>query len=193
MNNIKRSAKRIWIGDILKSTIIKNNGIDQNQILTIYGEIYKVLIMGLIVSLEDNAFLIDDGTGIIRAVYFDKKIFDFSLGDFVLVIGKVREYNNNKYIPIDIIRKVDKKWFDIHKLELNHIKKIDLPIQEEDQNIGPYQKVINLIAVMDKGEGVDISKIIASLNIENCELIINNLIEEGEIFEISPGKVKLLL
>ena len=45
---------------------------------------------------------------------------------------------------------------------------------------------------MDQGSGVDVDEIVSNIKIENCDQIVQNLIEEGEIFEISPGRVKLL-
>ena len=54
------------------------------------------------------------------------------------------------------------------------------------------QIIIEIIEQKDSGDGVGVDEIILESGIENCEKIINNLLEEGEIFEIRPGTVKVL-
>lgn len=196
MSEIKRSAKRLWIKDILNSTLIKRSGFQPNSILTNYGEAFKVFIMGIVVSTNENSILVDDGSGSILIRFFEKIKDSFSLGDCVLVIGRVRESDNSKFIASEIIRKTNKKWFDLHREELKRLIPKEIPIKVEESSdeieLGPYQKVLNLIAILDQGEGVNINDIIENVNLDDCDEIINNLIEQGEIFEISPGKVKLL-
>jgi hypothetical protein len=119
------------------------------------------------------------------------------VGDFVKIIGRVRENSNTIFIVPEIIKKVDKKWHKAHNLELKFLKKTapTLPVettQEQEFETGPYQKILNVISVLDQGSGVDVDEIVSNIKIENCDQIVQNLIEEGEIFEISPGRVKLL-
>ena len=45
---------------------------------------------------------------------------------------------------------------------------------------------------MDNGDGADTEDIITSANMDNTEDIIKSLLEEGEIFEVRPGKLKVL-
>jgi len=66
------------------------------------------------------------------------------------------------------------------------------PEADEAMETGPYQKILNVITILDKGEGVDVQEVVNNIKIDNCENIVQNLIEEGEVFEISPGKVKIL-
>jgi RPA family protein len=203
----RKIAKKILINDILSSTYIKRPGWEPSGILTRYGEISRVDIMGVIVSVsqEENttSFLVDDGSGNILVRIFDntKSTEKFNLGDLVNVIGRPREWESSKYIVPEIIKKIeDKKWYEVHQLELKlqrKTKAVKLPVETEDEKgeileTGPYQKILNMIAILDKGDGVDVEEIISNIKIDNTESIIASLIEEGEIFEISPGKVKLL-
>ena len=65
--------------------------------------------------------------------------------------------------------------------------------REETKNpANPYGIVLKLVKNMDTGQGVSYEKIITSSGIGDCENIIKSLIEEGEIFEIRPGIVKVL-
>lgn len=204
----RKVAKKVFIGDILSSTYIKRPGWEPSGILTKYGEVSRVNICGAVVSIMDenngSSLLLDDGTGSLTIRSFEQtnELNRFSLGELINVIGKPREGPSGKYVVPEIITKIkDKRWYDLHHMEVKLQKKtesIKLPVdvetesQEETIEIGPYQKILNSIAILDKGQGADIEDIIKNVKIDRCEKIITALIEEGEIFEVSPGKVKLL-
>lgn len=199
----KRSvAKKIPINELIKGTFIKRPGWEPSGVLTKYGEISRVCIIGLVVSLSqtDNSgsFLVDDGTGSITIRYFESKpeYEQLKLGELVKIIGRVRENQNSIYLVPEILRSTNENWHKVHGLELALQKKaaIKLPVESDQEEIvaGPYQQILNVIAMLDKGSGVDIENIISAAKIDDCDKIISSLIAEGEIFEISPGKVKLL-
>jgi RPA family protein len=205
--NKRKVAKKLLIKDILSSTYIKRPGWEPSGVLTRFGEASRVNIMGITVSIEDDenrpTILLDDGSGTIQIRLFEnqEQIKNYALGDLLMVIGRPREFESTKYIVPEIIKTIeDKKWFKAHQLELQLQQKtgsIELPIepeQLEEQEIeaGPYQKILNIIAILDKGSGADVQDIVNHVKISNCEQLINSLIAEGEIFEITPGKVKLL-
>ena len=54
------------------------------------------------------------------------------------------------------------------------------------------QIIVELIRKMDEGKGVDQDVVINSSKMPDCEKIIDHLLKEGEIFEIMPGKLKVL-
>ena len=197
----RKVAKKVPIIDIIKGTYIKRPGWEPSGVLTKYGEITRVNIIGLIVSKTQTenslSFLIDDGTGSINTRLFEKPNIDFELGDFVRIVGRVRENAGTHFIVPELLKKTNKKWHELHNIELKLQKKITpkLPVEQTEKDefeTGPYQKILNVISVLDKGSGVDMQDIISHIKIENCEEIIHSLVEEGEIFEISPGRVKLL-
>jgi RPA family protein len=197
-------AKKVFVSDILNSTYIKRTGWEPSGILTRYGEVSRVDVMGIIVSFskEERTIILDDGSGNITIRAFDNSemLEGLSLGMLIDVIGRPRELNNSKYIFLEIVKKIeDKRWYKARQLELKLQSKsaIKLPVQADEPNaelseIGPYQQILNSIASLDKGSGVDVQDIINHVKVDNSEKIINSLIEEGEIFEISPGVVKLL-
>jgi RPA family protein len=195
----RKAAKKLHVSDIHNSTYIKRPGWEPSGVITRYGEISRVYVMGIIVSIEDNTFLLDDGSGNISIRFFETQdMSKYALGDLMIVIGRPREWESSKYIVPEIVRKVDdKRWYELHQLELKlqGAFSVKLPVEQESQEVvetGPYQKILNVIAILDKGHGADIDDIITHVKVTGCEKIINSLLEEGEIFEISPGKVKLL-
>ena len=191
-------GKKILVSDIFESECIKTVQ-DYNLLKTKYGEVSIVNVMGIIVSISDNTFLIDDGTGSIQIRYYGSKFSSQKIGNLVNVVGRVREWENTKYItPIAVSIVSDKKWFQVHqlviKLQNQHPqKKMNNEAEKtEGYLLGPHQQIINAILSQDKGDGADINTIIDTLKIDGCEEIITALIEAGEIFELVPGRVKVL-
>lgn len=64
--------------------------------------------------------------------------------------------------------------------------------EEKVEITGDKGKVFGLIKEHDKGNGVDIEELIRISGIGQCEEIIEQLLREGEVFEISSGRVKVL-
>lgn len=202
----RKVAKKLLINDILTATYIKRPGWEPSGILTRQGEISRVNIMGVVVSLnkEENntSLLLDDGSGNITVRIFDKNLLSekISLGVLVSVVGKPREWNNSKYIVPEHVKKVkDKQWYDVHQREIKLFRQtnsLQLPVENKSEEVnvetGPYQKILNTVAILDKGNGAPVEEIISNLKIQDADKIIQTLIEEGEVFEISPGKVKVL-
>ena len=201
----RKVATKILVNDILTSTYIKRPGWEPSGILTKQGEVSRVHLMGVVVSLarEENSasLLLDDGSGNIVIRIFDNTILpeNISLGSLVSVVGKPREWNNSKYIVPEHIKLVqDKRWYEVHQKQIKLFKKtnsIKLPVDKNEESsteIGPYQKILNTVAILDKGKGASVEEIISNLNLQGTDKIIQALIEEGEVFEISPGRVKVL-
>ncbi|MBI2541130.1 hypothetical protein HYV80_00270 [Candidatus Woesearchaeota archaeon] len=162
--------------------------------------ISRVNIMAnLVYKSEDwhSGAIIDDGSGKISLRNFENSsIFaKVEIGDVVLVIGKVREFNSEVYIMPEIIRKIDDiAWFNARKLELKGAAIIS-EANAAESNIaeGACNKdVYEMIKKLDSGDGVDIGEVIGSCQNKDAEAIIGKLLENGDIFEVKPGKIKVL-
>jgi len=103
----------------------------------------------------------------------------------------------------EILRKVeDTAWIDVRKNELkltttpnmNNKKSNEEKTEEtvEETKEDPYEKVFRLIKEMDKGEGVDTEEIITNSKDVDTEKIISKLLENGEVFKVKHGKLKVL-
>lgn len=85
-------------------------------VITAFGQ--KISRLNLIATVIDkfvsedgnySSLTLDDGTSLIKANAFkeDAKIVkDFELGDLILIIGKLREYNGEVYINAEASRKI---------------------------------------------------------------------------------------
>ena len=203
----RQVAYKVNISDLLNGVITKDdvsagfvkiNGLNVSRANIIATVVYKS---------DDSSYasaLIDDGTGKISLRSFENNgIFSkIDVGDAVLVIGKIREFNNEKYIIPEILKKInDVEWMNLRKLELKSNKMVgsDLKILKagnnvltEENNFGINEEIFSLIRKLDNGDGVSVEDVIKNSKNDKAESIINKLLENGDIFEIKPGKLKVL-
>ncbi len=69
-----------------------------------------------------------------------------------------------------------------------------LNLAEEDEMapLLPFEKILALIKEIDTGEGVLMEEIIEKSSLQDTEQVLNKMLEKGDIFQIQPGKVKIL-
>jgi RPA family protein len=198
---LRQPAKKVRISDVVDGKFFYGNrdGMKPSYIITSIGmKVSRVNLIGVVidkfVSEDGNyAFLtIEDGTESIRAKVFKEKvglIDGIEKGDTVLVIGKVKEYNGEKYINLELVRKVDVNYEILRKLELakelenwrNFTERVrnDLKEMSEEEVKKKYeldddmlqairgsklepdykQKLLDIISKLDEGDGVEISKL----------------------------------
>jgi RPA family protein len=129
---IKRmTAKKVRISEIANGKYFAGNREDMkpSYIITPFGQ--KVSRVNLIatvtekfVSEDDNysSITIDDGTEAIRLKVFKEDVSllkDIEVGDFVLAVGKIKEYNGELYISGEVVRKLkDKNYESLRKIEI---------------------------------------------------------------------------
>ncbi|MBI2550011.1 hypothetical protein HYV83_02415 [Candidatus Woesearchaeota archaeon] len=171
---------------------------------------------------EDQAYksaVIDDGTAQIRLRFFDNEPWLFEkaeIGDFALIVGKPRSYGSESYIAPEIIKPLkDVKWAEVRKLELQALHAIatlegakeNNGAAEEIQNRGSQkntgkndadfvsrgkQEIYRMIKELDAGRGADMMEVVAKAASENSEQLIKEMLLAGDLFEIVPGKLKVL-
>ena len=199
----RQVAYKARISDILNSGFakddmsagyIKLNGLNVSRVNVIASIILKSGD-----GMSYNSAMIDDGTGkIILRTFENTNLFSgVDVGDIVLVVGKIRVYNNERYIFPEIVKKLEKtEWMSLRKIELkNNIIEVDNPAAEEivdDPIQNTNQEVYILIKRLDSGEGASIEEVISESKNPDAEKIIGRLLENGDVFEIRPGKLKVL-
>jgi RPA family protein len=208
MVQIKRETASICqAADILNGDFVKADGWNPSYFSTELGNISRVNFLGVLISKDPDGLLFDDGSGRIRIRNFEGNAFDeFKVGELVLVIGRPRMYNEQKYILPEIIKQTDPVWAEFRKKQIELLKRTKKVIRpkKEDQ-IQPtekihlpnpignnFQKIMDFVKDLDNGEGASTDEVIVRSSIPNANDLIYKLIEEGEIFEIKPGRLKLL-
>ena len=212
----RQIACKARIADLINGNYIKEEGWTPNYIITKQGKhISRINLIGTVISKGNDgqdyqSLIIDDGSGNISLRAFEKSesINNTEIGDVIIVIGRPREYGSEKYIVPEIIKKINNnKWINVRKIELEieDLKTAELPVKErkviiEDVEpkeqtkdiINNSQRVYEAVKALDSGQGVDIGDIIKKTGIKEADEIIKKFLMEGEMFEIRPGKIKIL-
>ena len=203
LGNLQRRhiAYKLRIKDILSSEYIKSDGVNPNYLRISGQEVSRVNAIGVVVQKSDmdasSGLVIDDGTGKISARTFENNFLlnNVSVGDVVLVIGRPREYLEEKYLVVEIAKKIDPLWAKARKMELKDFNVASEGVKEEESNEGNFDengknKILKAIKELDKGGGVSIEDMPSALG--NVDQIVGVLLREGDIFEVRPGKLKVL-
>ncbi|MFP4568222.1 MAG: hypothetical protein ACLFN8_04730 [Candidatus Woesearchaeota archaeon] len=207
MSEIRRqTAYKCSIKQILESKYIQQQGLNPNYLDLEGVKASRVNIFAILVSKEGNTLRADDGTGQIQIMLFDETLKKNlpKLGKLTLIIGKPREHEKKIFIVPEIIKEInDWKWMDYRKLELKQLNythtkpkikeekenKKEIPLEDISHN---YQdKILKKIKELDKGDGAPYTQLVNELNMKDADEKIQELIKEGEIFEIL-GKLKIL-
>jgi hypothetical protein len=176
---IRTAAMKLRIGDVLNAPLSRE---EQTVVITIGSELVsRVNVIGTIVSVFDDSKLVvvNDGTGQIPVQWFDGS-HNVAVGDTVLVIGRIREFNN-RYIFPQVLKKItDTRWLALRKQELDSAPVIPAPAEEPSEEV--TDNALKLIHESDRGDGADMDEVIEKLG-ENGEEMIKKLLMAGEIFE----------
>lgn len=234
-------AKKVRIFDVVNGKFFPGNKEEMkpSYLVTPFGEkISRVNLIGTVtdkfLSEDENysTITIDDGSGAIRVKTFRDKVGllkDIELGNFVLAVGKLKEFNGEIYVNAEIVKRIEDPNYEcLRKLEIlekqiqqkkivEEIKKLANETSEEElknyvkqkfglddeclrvilefkqiEEIDYKPKIIELIESLDRGEGVEIGRLLELCNLpENVvENVINELLSSGHLFEPSPGRLK---
>jgi len=228
---IKRStAHRIRLKNIVNSPYEKREGFNPSVIKFNNLEISRVNVIASIVGkyLTDDqnycAITLDDGSETIRVKNFGAEvgtIKELNVGDIVRIIGKVKEYNEEKYIAGEISKVLNPNWIIVNEIELSNQKQtttdsstadsinkvietktnsseneeiISISSESGDSESSIKQKILQYLKNNDNGTGVIMDQIMNSLDISSEEVknSLYELLKVGEIYEPKKGILKIL-
>lgn len=210
----RQTAYKIWIREIINGIYHREEGLNPNYVLTNGKKISRVNIIATVIGKYSNnektltTITLDDGSGKIDVKTFidDIKILnDINIGDVILTIGKIRQNFGQMFILPEIVKKLDnEKWLTLRKIELasENGSNIDINVEKIEQFNGVEElittetqrrKILDCIEKLDKENGADIEKVISlsKLNKNKAEIVIKELITEGEIFQMKPGRLRI--
>ncbi len=229
----RSTAQKVSLGEIQNGEFIHGNEQEANYLLTKKGKkIFRVNIIAAVVDKQTvgtiTNMILDDGTGklILRSFEENEGIKKIEVGTVILIIGKVRTFNEEKYVSPEVVRRIEPLWLKVrahenlekekiqnnqnykkeNTIEKNDINKKEKSIKnesqeenippattivEEDQHL-PFQKLMQTIKELDKGDGALIEEILEKSALKDSDKVLTKMLECGEIFEYQPGKVKVL-
>ncbi len=140
-------AMKSRISEIVNGKYIKTE--DSSYVLTKRAEkVSRIRILATIVDkyISNNKKLysvtLDDGTDTIRAKIFDSLLLEkINIGDIVDVIGKIRDYNEEVYLLIENIWKINDPNFEI--LRELEIKELGKTMESKKKLVLEYKKQIS--------------------------------------------------
>jgi hypothetical protein len=204
----RQTAYKCTIATLNKGVFVKKQGWESNYLMTEYGDFSRVNIIAVIVDKTDNGLTLDDGTGKISGRMFERieQLQEVNVGNVILTICRPREFNNQIYLTIEIVKKIEPEWIAYRKKELSLIKKIrevsELPkpekkplepeIVENVSTLSSKDKIYKLIKDLDRGEGANIDDVLALSKVASGEELISDMMMRGEIYESKAGHLKLM-
>jgi RPA family protein len=197
-------AFKFRIGDLLIGKPIMNQ--ERFSFLELGDKkIVRVNVIGNIVDKYEREgekqyafFTLDDGSGQIKLKSFGEDVDKFknlNQGQTVLVIGVLRNFNNETYISPEIMKEQDPRYLLVRKMEIEKNRIANSEPTSRGQIVAVKDKILELIKSSEQEGGIEIDKIIMSLRETSPEIInqeIKKLIEDGIIFEPRPGKIRWL-
>ncbi len=196
----RQPAKKVWIHEMLGGELHIVDGSEPNTLVTARGEAHRISILGVIIGNEElpvSSVTVDDGTGQVLVRSFERKL-THPVGTVVQVIGRPRSYQGTFYVAAEAVAAVDPRWGNYRKKELGAVQEIatqktQAPIAEQPaQGEGRVEIIMRFIQQLDDGNGAPIEQIALKSKLPNAEEIIEQLLLAGDIFELRPGRVKIL-
>ena len=124
-----------------------------------------------------------------------EKFKDFSQGQTIVVVGVLRNWNNELYISPEIMKEMDPKYLLIRKLETDKEKAVSGKPAGRDEIVAIKDRILDMIKDAEEQGGIDTENIILQLREFSPDIInkeIQRLLEEGIVFEPRPGKIRYL-
>ncbi len=215
----RNTAYKFWIKDLLNAVPISQGGL---HVFEVRGrEASRVNIIAAVVDKQTNeektfsTITLDDGTETVRVKTWNedvKKLENISIGDPVIVIGKISMYGNELSIRPEIVKKQEPEWLLVRKKELEKVygkpedpkektlteETLPHEITEEVVVSGPTitarQKILDFVEKETAKEGIETTKLIrlSGLKEEEAEKAIDELLREGELFQPRTGFLKVI-
>ncbi len=191
----RHTAKKCKVEYLLGGRFVQREGWEPSYFETVIGKLHRVSLAGVVVAKEESSLIVDDGSGKLVVRSFEKPFEDLSIGDPVIVIGKPRLFNNEPYVAAEIVKKTSKEWLKVWRLEAEATPKQELGGEEEVEEAlvdegNLAELIMERVKRLDKGEGARVEEVLKGLN--DADPVLRSLLEQGEVYEVRPGLVKLL-
>ena len=216
----RQVAYKVWISNLINGVYHKEAGEwEPNYILVDGKKISRINLIATVVnkfsddSIEYSNLELDDGSGtiMVKAWKEDVKLFDkVSIGSLILIVGRAKEFNEEKYILPEVVKILDSvEWAKLRRLELikeyGEPKMLEKPVlvgesseslvenveKIDNASQNSRQKILDLIG-KDNEIIYDVLREKSDLSEEEVENIIKDLIKEGEIYTPRPGYIRLI-
>ena len=216
------TAYKAWISDLLNSNYVETHGEFESNYVELYNnQISKVNLVATVVNKMESddknyiSITLDDGSEEIRLKTWREDIRllrDINIGEIILVVGKIKKYNEEVYLIPNVVKKMNVDWETARKLEL--IKTYGKPNETQNLNVYPIgsegekidveeikfttsnlrNEVLSLIEAYEEKEGISLEEVKENLHadVPKINSVIEELIKEGQVYTIGD-RFRLLL
>ena len=134
-------------------------------------------------------FVLDDGTGRLLCRHFTGQ--QLKLGELVHVVGRIREQGNDRTLLADLVRIItNTKELELRALQLK--TQVAPPAAKKSTPDEQRSDLLTLIKELDLGQGADVDDVIARSGLDDAEDRIHTLMRRGDVFELKPGRLKVI-
>ncbi|MBI5797284.1 hypothetical protein HZA98_00080 [Candidatus Woesearchaeota archaeon] len=206
----RQTAYKIWIHDIHSASML----VDAGTGLPFYSirdlHVVRVNILGIVidrfVSEAYGSLVLDDGSGQVRLKVWGDDISliqDVDVGNLVLVIGRLADFEKERYVRPEIVRGVHYDWALLRRLEL--VQQFGTPSREEkvvvsekrvaEKEVEPSLAAREIILqTIEKHEEVDEAMFLSACHMpqEKVQNALYDLLKEGEVFSPKKGFYRLV-
>ena len=201
----RATAYKTVIDDVTSAEYVTQESPHPNYLDLYDRQVRRVQIIAVLVQKSSHHFVLDDGTGQLTAKRFDTSISldDVESGDPVLVIGRPRSHDSTVFIGAETVKSLDDKdWVSLHHdiVDALYTREADQDAEQmtttmtadKETTVNYTEDLLDSIREHDDGDGAPTNKVIESSDLDDPEEYVEVLINEGEIFEIRPGRLKIL-
>jgi hypothetical protein len=202
----KSAARRVYIADL---TLGSKQGPHEDK----FEDLGEVKIFGTILSkniyrtegkVDYGILLVGDGSGStirIKAWGSGTSTLDqLEKGELIDIVGKMRHAGNETFLVPEIVRKLpDPNWQIVRELEiiedyLNRKKAlIRGSLRSGSKKVDLRREIISTIEIKGRDTGIDFTELVKCIGHSNEEEIkktLNELLDQGTIYETRPGRYR---
>ena len=206
----RHTAYKVWIKDIhnTEEVIDAESGFPYLSVKD--KKIVRLNVFGSIVdkfSSESYATVVlDDSSGSVRLRVWADDLYLFEnveVGDLVFIVGRWAEYNGERYLRPEVVRKISIDWALLRRLELS--KEYGVPSKEDkvivkvesegvkeiEPTLAAREAVLSIIDKKDEATAAEVCHE-SGISMDKIEVAINDLLKEGEIFAPRQGVYRLV-
>jgi RPA family protein len=202
----KSAARRVYIADL---TLGSKQGPHEGK----FEDLGEVKIFGTILGkniyrtegkVEYGILLVGDGSGStirIKAWGSGTSALDqLEKGELVDIVGKVRHSRDETFLVPEIVRKLpDPNWRIVRELEIiedylsRKKAKIRGSLRPDGKEVDLRREIISTIDIKGGDAGIDFTELVKCIRHSNEEEIkktLNELLDQGMIYETRPGRYR---
>ncbi|MBA2857958.1 hypothetical protein HNP93_000659 [Methanococcus maripaludis] len=190
------------------------NEIFEKSLILDGKRIHRVRLLGNVSNVDKSNIVSFELDGI-SVKDFENKSLDVEENDLLDVVGRIGEYNGERYVALEIYSKKNEnkdKWIELRNLEIektrNYVKDEEtitynreemsgeLSIESEalEDLYGELDVKDKILDIIRENDGITYEDLIDNSGLEDVELdnVLSELKEDGEIYEPNPGSYRIL-